>query len=82
MKGYRFTNWMGVFVPAKTPPAVIERLAAEIGKVVREPAVRDKMLSQGVEPVGDTTPEFAAFLKSEFDTYSKIARERNIKATD
>ena len=82
MKGYRFTNWMGVFVPARTPPAVIDRLAAEIAKVVREPAVRDKLLSQGVEPVGDTTPEFAAFLKSEFDTYSKIARERNIKATD
>lgn len=82
MKGYRFTNWMGVYVAAKTPQPVIDRLAAEIGRVVREPAMRDKLLSQGVEPVGDTTAEFAAFLKSEFDTYSKIARERNIKATD
>ena len=82
MKGYRFTNWMGVYVPAKTPQAVIDRLAAEIAKIVREPAMREKLLSQGVEPVGDTTAEFAAFLKAEFDTYSKIAKDRNVRATE
>ena len=82
MKGYRFTNWMGVYVAAKTPQPLIERLAAEIGKVVREPALREKLLSQGVEPVGDSPAEFAAFLRSEFETYSRIARDRNIKATD
>ncbi len=82
MKGYRFTNWMGVYMPAKTPQAVIDRIAAEIGKIVREPAMREKLLSQGVEPVGDTTTEFAAFLKSEYDTYSKIAKDRNIRATE
>ena len=82
MKGYRFTNWMGVYVPAKTPQAVIDRLAAEIAKIVREPAMREKLLSQGVEPVGDTTAEFAVFLKTEFDTYSKIAKDRNIRATE
>lgn len=82
MKGYRFTNWMGVYVPAKTPQPVIDRLAAEIAKIVREPAMREKLLSQGIEPVGDTTAEFAAFLKAEFDTYSKIAKDRNIRATE
>ncbi len=82
MKGYRFTNWMGVYLPAKSPQPVVDRLATEIGKIVREPAMREKLLSQGVEPVGDTTAEFAAFLKSEFDTYSKIAKDRNIRATD
>ena len=82
MKGYRFTNWMGVYVAAKTPQPLIERLAAEIGKVVREPALREKLLSQGVEPVGDSPAEFAAFLRSEFETYSRIARDRNIKETD
>lgn len=82
MKGYRFTNWMGVYMPAKSPQPVVDRLAAEIGRIVREPAMREKLLSQGVEPVGDTTAEFAAFLKSEFDTYSKIAKDRNIRATE
>ena len=82
MKGYRFTNWMGVYVAAKTPQPIIERLASELARIVREPAVREKLLSQGVEPVGDTTAEFGAFLRSEFDAYSQVARERNIRATE
>jgi tripartite-type tricarboxylate transporter receptor subunit TctC len=78
--GYRFTNWMGVYVPAKTPQAVIDKLAAVIGQVVREPAMKEKLLSQGVEPVGGSPADFAAFLKTERQTYSKIAEERGIRA--
>ena len=78
-KGYRFTNWMGVYVPAKTPPQVIERLASTLGKIVREPAIRQRLLSQGVEPIGNSTTEFAAFLDAERATYGRIARERGIR---
>lgn len=78
--GYRFTNWMGVFVPAKTPAEIVQRLAAEIAKIVREPATRDKLLSQGVEPSGNSPVEFAAFMKAETDRYSSISRERGIRA--
>jgi tripartite-type tricarboxylate transporter receptor subunit TctC len=81
-KDYRFTNWMGVYVPAKTPSAVIERLAAEIARIVREPETRDKLLSQGVEPVGSTPVEFRGFLRDETQRYAKIARERQIKSED
>ena len=80
--GYRFTNWMGVYVPAKTPPAIIERLAGEIGQIVREPETRAKLLAGGVEPVGSTPAEFAAFLKAEREMYSKVAKERGIRAED
>jgi len=80
--GYNFTNWTGVFMAAKTPPAVIERLAEEIGKAVREPAMREKLLAAGVDPLGPPTPQFVQFLAREKDTYSKIAKARNIKADD
>jgi len=80
--GYNFTNWTGVFMAAKTPPAVIERLAAEIGKAVREPAMREKLLAAGVDPLGPPTPQFVQFLAREKNTYSKIAKARNIKADD
>ena len=80
--GYNFTNWTGVFMAAKTPPAVIERLAAEIGKAVQEPALKEKLLGAGVDPLGLTTPQFVQFLAREKDTYSKIAKARNIKADD
>ena len=80
--GYNFTNWTGVFMAAKTPPAVIERLAAEIGKAVQEPVLKEKLLGAGVDPLGLPTPEFVKFLAREKDTYSKIAKARNIKADD
>lgn len=80
--GYRFTNWMGMYVPANTPQQLIIKLATEVGKIVREPAVKERLLSQGVEAVGNTPAEFAAFLGAERLNYSKIAKERNIRAGD
>ena len=80
--GYHFTNWQGIFVAAKTPPAIIERIAAEFGKVVREPAIREKLLGAGVDPLGLSTPDFVKFLEREKATYSRIAKARNIKADD
>ena len=80
--GYRFTNWTGVFMAAKTPPAVIERLAAEIGKAVKDPVVREKLLGAGVDPLGLPTAEWVKFLASEKATYTKIAKARSIKADD
>jgi tripartite-type tricarboxylate transporter receptor subunit TctC len=82
MKGYRFTNWMGLFVPAKTPNDITNKLAAATAKIVREPAIRDKLLSQGVEPIGSTPKEFTEFLNQEYAVYSKLATERNIKMNE
>ena len=79
MDGYRFTNWMGLFAPAGTPAEAVDRLAKEIAAIVREPAVRDKLLSQGVVGEGNTPEEFVAFLKGEAERYGRIAKERNIR---
>jgi tripartite-type tricarboxylate transporter receptor subunit TctC len=81
-KGYSFTNWTGVFMAARTPPAVVERLAAEIGRIVKEPGVRDKLLAAGVEPLGLPTAEAVKFFEREKATYVKLARARSIKADD
>jgi tripartite-type tricarboxylate transporter receptor subunit TctC len=80
--GYNFTNWTGVFMAAKTPQPVIDRLAAEIAKAVQDPAVKEKLIGAGVDPLGLSTPDFVKFLAREKDTYSKIAKARNIKADD
>jgi tripartite-type tricarboxylate transporter receptor subunit TctC len=80
--GYSFTNWTGVFMAAKTPPAIVERLAAEIGRIVKEPAVRDKLLAAGVDPLGLSTAEAAKFFEREKATYSGLAKTRNIRADD
>jgi tripartite-type tricarboxylate transporter receptor subunit TctC len=80
--GYHFTNWTGVFMAAKTPPATIERLAVEIGKAVKEPAIRDKLLGAGVDPLGLSTADSVKLLAREKATYSRIAKVRNIKVDD
>jgi tripartite-type tricarboxylate transporter receptor subunit TctC len=80
--GYNFTNWTGVFMAAKTPPAVIERLAAEIAKALQDPVVREKLIGAGVDPLGLSTADFVKFLAREKETYSKIAKLRVIKADD
>lgn len=80
--GYRFTNWMGVYVPARTSQTVVGRLAAQVAEIVREPATRDKLLASGVEPVGGTPGEFVDFLKAERQTYAKVANERGIHADE
>lgn len=82
IKTYRFTNWMGLFAPSKTPPDILGKLAIATAKIVREPSIREKLLSLGVEPIGNSPKEFSDFLKQEYSTYSKIAVERNIKAGD
>lgn len=82
MDNYRFTNWMGLFAPAKTPSDVIDRIAREVAKVVREPAVQKKLLAQGVVAEGNSTTEFVAFLRAESERYTRIAKERNIRASN
>ncbi|MGZ9057611.1 MAG: Bug family tripartite tricarboxylate transporter substrate binding protein [Burkholderiaceae bacterium] len=77
--GFHFTNWQGVYAAAKTPPAVVQRIAAEIANAVRDPATRQRLLAAGVDPLGLGPAEFSAFLAREHATYSKVARDRNIK---
>ncbi|MBL8378704.1 MAG: tripartite tricarboxylate transporter substrate binding protein [Burkholderiales bacterium] len=81
-QGYSFTNWTGVFMAAATPRPIIERIAAEIGQVVREPAVRERLIAAGVEPLGLTTADAMKFFEREKATYARLAKARNIKAED
>ncbi len=70
--------WQGVLVPARTPPAVIEKLAAAITEAVRAPDVGAKLATQGAEPAGTSPREFGAFLKSERARWVALAKEARI----
>jgi tripartite-type tricarboxylate transporter receptor subunit TctC len=82
MQDYRFTNWMGVFAPAKTPQAIVDRLSTEIAKIAKEDATREKLAAAGVDAMGLNAQEFTAFLASERKRYKTIARERSIKFSE
>ena len=72
-------NWNGYVVPAATPAAVIERLNAEINKVLSMPDVRENMRTQGMNATPGSAEQFAALLKSDGARYTRIAREANVR---
>lgn len=73
------STWTLLLAPAGTPAPIVDRLSSEIAKSVRTPAIAEKLAGLGVEPVGNTPAEAAAFLKSEVDKWGAIIREADVK---
>lgn len=78
--GYELTNWFGMTVPAATPRDVINRLHADISKVVQQPDFREKIAGMGADVIGSPPDQFGAFMKSESAKWGKVIREAGIKA--
>ena len=78
--GYEASTWYGLLGPAHTPGPVIARLHDASVKVLGEASLREKLVDQGFEPIGDTPEEFAAYIKSEIGKWGKVIREAGIKA--
>ncbi len=72
VRGLEGTSWYGVFAPAKTPRAIVDTLAREVGKAVRSPEVADRIRLQGNEAVGSTPDEFAALFRADVARFAKI----------
>jgi tripartite-type tricarboxylate transporter receptor subunit TctC len=79
LKDSDYTFWMGLFVPAKTPRAVVERLYQETEKALRLPAVMAKLAQQGIEPMPMTSAEFDALIKKEIATNIALAKAAGLK---
>ena len=73
-------QWLGVFVPAGTAPAIVARLNSEMNKALAEAAIRDSFLQSAQEPVGGSAEQFARLVREDFEKYERLARELNIKA--
>jgi tripartite-type tricarboxylate transporter receptor subunit TctC len=71
--------WIGVFAPAGTPPAVVARLNREIGIAIANPAVRQKLASQGVDPMTMDVAEFQKFVNGESVSMAGLATALNMK---
>jgi tripartite-type tricarboxylate transporter receptor subunit TctC len=73
--GFEATTWHGIVSTAGTPPAVINKLNAEINKVLKQPDVATSLTRQGAEVIGGTPQEFAAYIKSEIPKWAKVVRD-------
>ena len=78
--GYSFETWFMVFAPAGTPKPVIEKLNVSLNKVLNNPALKERMAKEGIDPTPSTPSEAQAKLTKEMDMWSKVVKERGIKA--
>jgi tripartite-type tricarboxylate transporter receptor subunit TctC len=79
MPGFTAKNWFGVLAPAGTPKPIVDKLSAEIARILALPDIREKLLSQGMDPYVSTPEQFAALLRSDLALYAKIIKSANIK---
>lgn len=77
---FEVDSWYAMFVPAKTPRAVIERLNQALNAVLADPEVKEKLLAQGSEAVGGTPARLGTTVKAELAKWAKLAKDANIKA--
>jgi len=74
MGGFEVSHWMGVLVPAQTPPDIVQRLQSEMAAVLKSPEFRERMIALGVDPVGGTAAEFRDYLQGERNRFAKMYR--------
>jgi tripartite-type tricarboxylate transporter receptor subunit TctC len=72
--------WYGVLAPAATPKDIVAKLGENIAKVARSPDIRQRLLDQGAEPVGNTPEEFAKILRAEVALWADIVKLSGAKA--
>ena len=80
--GYEVLNWFGMFAPAGTPEPIIRRLQAEAAALVATPEMKQRLASEGAEPVASTPEDFAAFVKAEIRQWTEVGRAANIQPTE
>ena len=78
--GYEAANWFGTVAPGKTPPAIVARLSQEIGRALHMADVRERLLTQGMEPVSNTPEQFSAYVRSEMTKWAKVVKASGARA--
>jgi tripartite-type tricarboxylate transporter receptor subunit TctC len=78
--GFKAFAWQGVIAPAKTPPEIVARVQKEFKAVLDLPDVRKALMPFGFNVIASTPAEFAAFIKADVATWTKVVKDANIKA--
>ena len=79
VKGFELGTWYGLLAPAATPRAIIDKWGADMAKVLSMPDIREKLLSQGLDPFISTPDQFAALIKADSAKIARIIKTGNIK---
>jgi tripartite-type tricarboxylate transporter receptor subunit TctC len=78
--GFEAVGWIGIAAPAKTPPAILDKLNTEVGRILNTPEVKERLATLAFAQVEDNSREaFAAFIKSEMAKWAKVVKDSGAK---
>jgi tripartite-type tricarboxylate transporter receptor subunit TctC len=80
LPGFEMSAWQGIVVPAATSKDVVARLNAEVNKAVQNTDVRARLATGGSEPLGGTTEQYAAYIRSELQRWTKVVKDAGARA--
>ena len=79
LPGFSITAWIGVVAPKGTPSDIVQKLNLEIGRALKDPEFARQISAIGIDPLGSTPDEFAAFLRKEIPRWKEIVQEAGVK---
>jgi tripartite-type tricarboxylate transporter receptor subunit TctC len=82
LAGYELLNWFGMFTTGGTPQAIVDRLNGIINAALKDPAIADKLIPQGIVPRPMNAAAYKKFVAAETEKFGKIVRQANIKVAD
>jgi tripartite-type tricarboxylate transporter receptor subunit TctC len=78
LKGFQAVAWNGLTAPARTPKNIIEKINADVIKVIRSPELVEKLKAEGSDPVGNSVEQYSKFLRDEIAKWNKVIKFANI----
>jgi tripartite-type tricarboxylate transporter receptor subunit TctC len=79
LPGFEVSSWVGILAPAKTPPAIVDRLQKEIAAALQTPEVRGRYEALGIDPVGNPPGQFAEQIRADLARWEKVVKSANIR---
>jgi tripartite-type tricarboxylate transporter receptor subunit TctC len=76
---FEAVGWSGLVAPAKTPPQILDKINAEIVRILKTPDVQERLTTLAFTPVGNTREQYALFIKSEMAKWSKVIKDAGVK---